>query len=78
MLDRVGFVVKYNKRIERPTGKTHVWTGNDTMCRMWSTGGLVKRYYYFYDNPPTDICQNCKNNPMFYTLTDEDLEVKDE
>lgn len=23
----------------------HIWTGRDTACRMYSTGGLVKRKY---------------------------------
>jgi hypothetical protein len=25
--------------------RAHLWDGDDTVCRMWSTGGLAKRKY---------------------------------
>lgn len=44
----------------RIKGKSHIWTGVDTACRMWSTGGLLqhKRWDY-YIAPPTQICTLC-------------------
>lgn len=34
-----------------PNAKAHLWTGTDTVCRMWSTGGLDQRLYRVTDNP---------------------------
>ena len=35
----------------KPKGKTraHIWLGNDTACRMYSTGGLRSRYTVYAD-----------------------------
>ena len=41
----------------------HIWTGDDTACRMWSTGGLKQnRGYTLW--PHTDgheVCHMCAN-----------------
>lgn len=40
----------------------HMWLGNDTACRMYSTGGLVKsKYSLSNDKQDLRICQMCIN-----------------
>ena len=43
----------------------HLWTGFDTVCRMWSTGGLGKVKGRIVQNDRFDanwkICNNCLN-----------------
>lgn len=47
----------------RKTGakaKAHVWKGEDTACRMWSTGGLKKsRFEVRKDRGEHEICHMC-------------------
>jgi hypothetical protein len=39
----------------------HIWTGNDTACRMYSTGGMSKSRKSVSDNPNgKPICVMCK------------------
>jgi hypothetical protein len=50
----------------RDSGKSkaaHIWTGSDTACRMWSTGGLKKRRGYSIWSHPDghSICHMCSN-----------------
>ncbi len=41
--------------------KSHLWDGNDTLCRMYSTGGLTGRKYRLSDSSgESDICQMCR------------------
>ncbi len=42
--------------------RAHIWTGTDTACRMWSTGGLISRKGYSVHSTAEgrDICQMCK------------------
>jgi|LakMenEpi03Aug12_release.lakeMendotaPanAssembly.Ray.scaffolds.fasta_scaffold946645_2 hypothetical protein len=56
---KAGFIVKCNVH-GTPTGKTHLWSGSDTACRMWSTGGLLqhKRWDYYIE-PPSELCTLC-------------------
>jgi hypothetical protein len=43
--------------------KAHIWNGLDTLCRMYSTGGLGTDNYELYDNNlDNDICTMCSNN----------------
>lgn len=57
--NKAGFAVRCNGQ-GTPTGKTHLWTGHDTACRMWSTGGLPGRHKYrYFIAPPTELCHNC-------------------
>lgn len=54
---QVGFVYK-RSRIQSNT--LHIWDGRDTACRMWSTGGLVKRKYVFtISREGRKTCKNC-------------------
>lgn len=56
---KAGFVVRCNVKGE-PTGRSHLWTGCDTACRMWSTGGLSAHHrFQYYITPPTKLCHNC-------------------
>lgn len=62
----VGFLLKRSKF---PCKTAHIWMGEDTACRMWSTGGLVKRKYEFSISAEgRSICKNCVGslgyNPM--------------
>lgn len=43
--------------------RAHVWLGNDTVCRMWSTGGLgsPKNYAVLEERGNHDICSNCRH-----------------
>lgn len=47
--------------------KKHVWIGNDTACRMWSTGGLVKKKYHVVDDDhlPNENCSMCIDNLVY-------------
>jgi len=78
MMERVGFICRVNFKTGEPNGKTHVYTGKDTMCRMWSTGGLRQHRYGFFDSPPTKVCMNCQEMPEYGNLIDEDFLPKEE
>jgi hypothetical protein len=40
--------------------KAHLWTGDDTVCRMWSTGGLKQpRFEVRVDRGDHEICHMC-------------------
>lgn len=40
--------------------KAHIWRGNDTVCRMWSTGGLKRKNFAICDSPQGhEICHMC-------------------
>ncbi len=78
MMQRAGFVCRLNRETGEPNGKTHVFTGNDTLCRMWSTGGLKQHKYGFFDSPPTRVCMNCRDMPEYDNLTYEDFLPKEE
>jgi hypothetical protein len=41
----------------------HIWTGSDTACTMFSTGGLKSKKRTVYpDNGNKRICVMCQNN----------------
>jgi hypothetical protein len=56
----------------RKTGakaKAHIWNGNDTACRMWSTGGLKKsRYEERVDPGAHEICSMCQGVTLMTEL----------
>lgn len=57
--NKAGYIVRCNIK-GNPSGRTHLWTGDDTACRMWSTGGLPSKHKYrFFIAPPSDFCINC-------------------
>jgi hypothetical protein len=40
--------------------RAHIWTGSDTVCRLWSTGGLTQSDYSVHDDSMgRKICQKC-------------------
>lgn len=40
--------------------KAHIWTGSDTACRMWSTGGLKQpRFEVVGERGDHEICHMC-------------------
>ena len=40
----------------------HLWDGEDTMCKMASTGGLNVKYFDVFDEAKgCDVCKNCIN-----------------
>lgn len=62
---KVGFIVREHGLKGFITGKSHIWYGDDTACKMWSTGGLnQKKRYSYYTSPPSEICSMCKTNHM--------------
>ena len=45
--------------------RAHIWIGNDTACRMWSTGGLIGGFEAFGVNDDAcgkKICRMCENS----------------
>ena len=44
-------------------GKTHIWNGSDTYCRMYSTNGLIhENYELVNDIGKRGMCRMCENN----------------
>lgn len=43
-------------------GVAHVWTGSDTACRQYSTGGIKNRHRYTVTDTPDgrQVCKNCR------------------
>ena len=67
-----GFLVRCNS-LGGVSGKSHLWTGYDTVCRMWSTNlADSKKTYVVRCEPPTQLCSLC--HPERY---DMDLWVKE-
>lgn len=52
---------------KKPNGMMHIWTGSDTKCRMWSTGGIInKKKWAKTPEQSGRICKMCeaaKNDP---------------
>jgi hypothetical protein len=52
------------KYLIRKTGKkvkAHLWINGDTLCRMWSTGGLKQsRFEIRDDRGEHEICHMCR------------------
>jgi len=63
--DEVSF---YLINVTKPSNSAHIWLGNDTACRMHSTGGLgsifskngKKKFEVVKNIGNRDICYNCK------------------
>jgi len=53
--------MKYLIRKKGKNKAAHIWTGQDTVCRMWSTGGIDKRRAYdvFDESKGLRICHMC-------------------
>ncbi len=54
--------MEYLIRNKGTKNKTHIWTGEDTACRMWSTGGLAssKGYTVHQGTDGHEICHMCQ------------------
>lgn len=55
-------IVIYLFNEKKAKGKYHIWTGVDTKCRMWSTGGIKKTrpgWQWVGEIPARDFCQMC-------------------
>ena len=51
----------YNKQKKKTAA--HIWTGEDTACKMWSTGGMrkgKKELHTVLDD--RRVCVMCQNN----------------
>ncbi len=47
-------------RDRKTKARAHIWTGADTACRMWSTGGLLGSGYTVQaTDDGRQICQMC-------------------
>jgi len=43
--------------------RAHIWLGYDTACRMWSTGGLNKRWFAVKaERNGRKVCTMCQHN----------------
>lgn len=51
---------------KRYVGAAHIWDGNDTRCRMWSTGGITKKKRYRVTDSPEGhrICALCQGDNL--------------
>lgn len=51
--------------VRKKNAKTaHIWTGYDTACRMYSTGGLRKKAYIAVATTDLPICTMCENKKV--------------
>lgn len=51
-----------SKKKSKSAPVAHLWDGDDTACRMWSTNGIVKKKRYRVTSDPEGrpICQMCQ------------------
>ena len=55
--------MNYIRRAKGKKAKDHIWTGEDTACRMWSTGGLkIGQKWIKEDRPLHPVCTMCRVN----------------
>ncbi len=56
----------------------HIWTGDDTACRMWSTGGMQKKKGYTLHDETMGLrlCCMCENNALAKGLIVDELEAQ--
>lgn len=51
--------------VRKKNAKTaHIWTGYDTACRMYSTGGLRKKAYKAVAATDLPICTMCSEKKV--------------
>jgi hypothetical protein len=57
------YLVKTKGPDGKQLGRCHIWDGGDTLCRMWSTGGIGTRGCWVVtdEKPVRGICSNCKS-----------------
>lgn len=62
------FEFLYKKKIKKfKKNVVHVWNGTDTMCHMWSTGGIKNKEIFeisneYPDDTDREICKMCADN----------------
>jgi hypothetical protein len=57
--NRKGFLVRCTQ-FGNVNGKSHLWTGSDTACRLWSTGLFESdKKYKVTSEPLTQLCSLC-------------------
>ncbi len=57
----IEFLIRTKKR-KRQAARAHIWTGEGTACRMFSTGGMNRRNYTrSTDGRGLPVCQMCRN-----------------
>lgn len=55
--------MQYLYSLKRKKTAAHIWTGEDTACRMLSTGGIKIGNKELHDNPnDRRVCLMCQNN----------------
>jgi hypothetical protein len=64
LLQPMGKVMQYLIREKGQKTAAHIWTGIDTSCTMYSTGGLTssKGYRLSDSNEGRKVCTMCVNN----------------
>lgn len=55
--------MKYFVHPRKPSKKAHIWTGVDTYCRMYSTGGIsASSNFKVFDTPMgRPVCALCES-----------------
>ncbi len=57
----IEFLIRTKKR-KRQAARAHIWTGEDTACRMFSTGGMNRaNYERSVDRRGLPLCLMCRN-----------------
>ena len=56
-------MTSYFYRESGTRNKAHYWDGSDTLCRMWTTGGMNQRRKWIVSNAPHGhpLCTRCIN-----------------
>ena len=61
--------MKFLYNAKKTTSAAHIWTGNDTACRMWSTGGFLMGNKKLHDDAgKRRICMMCQSQFKKYEL----------
>jgi thiamine biosynthesis protein ThiC len=55
------FLVRKKKAVT-----AHTWTGYDTVCRLYSTGGMNKKRYEVVSKSDLPLCTMCGNKAKIY------------
>jgi hypothetical protein len=65
MNEPVAFI--YSKKKKKfKKNVVHVWDGNDTFCRMWTTGGIMRKERFeitkdYPEDVDREVCTMCAN-----------------
>lgn len=70
MKEELQYLIRANGR----KNSAHYWTGNDTLCRLWSTGGMNQRRKWLVkrDTEGHPICTMCINVTRLMAPNDYD------